>query len=730
MKQLQQLPRWVNWDAAQKNKAPKMPNGSFASSTNPQTWSSFEDVLASSLGGIGFVLSDTDNIIFIDLDHVLNEDKDFKDSCGWAKELVENINSYWEVSPSGDGLHGFVRGTLPDNLRNKVYFGTSILEVYDSGRYSTITTDLFTDNTIVSEVNLDLLISHLQKQEPLKNNIQIQQLTAHQSSTLSDDEVIQRMNAEGHWLTGMGQDGNSELDAALISHLSFWCGGDAAQIERIALTNPLKRDKWDRKQSGGTFLQYAIKSWNNSGKAEYYHKPEHPIIDIPFGDVCSVADMKKIVKEERKESKKINKDIRSEKKSAEISKIMNEWLEENSASTWFDIKTEKYCIKTADGIKYFSKNGFQQFFLSSCGIQVKSNEINIEAIDSDYRPDLSEFFNDSGKRLINTFMETELMSSKIKLFEIPKNINLLLNSLFDDKEQLEHFINWLAYIYQYRQRSGVAWVFAGTQGTGKGILADYIIKGIWKHNAVCNLTDSHLESAFNPYMQDKMFVHFNEISADNKKSRTVVKNRLKTWITDETIFINSKGVKEVEKSNYCNVIMSSNEHIPIDIEVNDRRFNVVRTNNILNKTDWFVNRETVEHIKDELKDFTYYLNGYSVNIKDARTVRNSAIKDDLIEAIKSIPELIYNAFVNRDFEFFIDCDLEDYLHSLNEFDKPTIDELQAHFKESFVSNKTICIMASAVFKKKLDSRTIASLIFKKFNFGEKFSNGYSRGWIF
>lgn len=90
-----------------------------ASVTNPSSWGSYEECAANvgkhGTDGVGFVLG-TDDLVGIDLDNarnpetgVINED---------AMATVKRFNSYAEVSPSGTGLHIWVRGHLPFGGKN------------------------------------------------------------------------------------------------------------------------------------------------------------------------------------------------------------------------------------------------------------------------------------------------------------------------------------------------------------------------------------------------------------------------------------------------------------------------------------------------------------------------------------------------------------------------------------------------------------------------------------
>lgn len=123
---MRRLHRWIRHAA----KVPRTVVGRAASSTDPATWSTFDQALASSVGdGLGFVLA-ADGIACIDLDHCL----DGGVLADWARGILDACDpTYVEVSPSGTGLHVFGRGTVGKGRRHEG------LECYDRGRYMTVT---------------------------------------------------------------------------------------------------------------------------------------------------------------------------------------------------------------------------------------------------------------------------------------------------------------------------------------------------------------------------------------------------------------------------------------------------------------------------------------------------------------------------------------------------------------------------------------------------------------
>ncbi len=116
------------------NKVPLQTSGHLAKSNDPDTWASFEECAGAFVrdvgDGLGFVFSADDDLIGIDFDHCLDAEGNITDP--WVAETVDKLASYTEVSPSGDGLHVYVKGTIQKSIK------TQAIEVYTRGRYFTV----------------------------------------------------------------------------------------------------------------------------------------------------------------------------------------------------------------------------------------------------------------------------------------------------------------------------------------------------------------------------------------------------------------------------------------------------------------------------------------------------------------------------------------------------------------------------------------------------------------
>lgn len=129
-------PRFVRWDLRDRNgkntKVPLTIEGRAASSTDPQTWVSYDAARASSVGrGFGVVLGE--GLGCIDLDDALIDGS----AAPWAQAVLDaNPDTFVEISQSGTGLHVF--GFLDEGPGRKIRDGRNI-EYYSMGRYIALT---------------------------------------------------------------------------------------------------------------------------------------------------------------------------------------------------------------------------------------------------------------------------------------------------------------------------------------------------------------------------------------------------------------------------------------------------------------------------------------------------------------------------------------------------------------------------------------------------------------
>ena len=105
-----------------------------------------------------------------------------------AQNIVQMLQSYTEISPSGTGIHIFCRGTLPPGARRK---GT--VEMYNQGRYFTVTMNHLPGTPVTTEARTaELAVIHAKYIAPAEKQI-VQQNLSLQTVTLSDSELLQKI---------------------------------------------------------------------------------------------------------------------------------------------------------------------------------------------------------------------------------------------------------------------------------------------------------------------------------------------------------------------------------------------------------------------------------------------------------------------------------------------------------------------------------------------------------
>ena len=357
--ELKELPQWVLWRAEWNNKRQqyeKVPysfSGYRASSTNKDTWTIFDAIHNlyeenNLYDGIGFMLSDNDKYIVLDIDNAIDENGQINSDL--ALEMTEL--TYCEMSPSGTGLHCFFKGELPEQRKKKR--SDLDIELYDNARFMTVTGESIGQSEICEEQEiLNNLIERFFKEE--QNFETILSYDPNHKSELSDEEVINLMlkskqkdkisdllegNFEKHFASP------SEAVQSLLHYLAFYTGKNKQQMERIFLNYNNLTDKWDSKRGNTTWGQLELdKAVNNQN--EVYKKLNS---EIKFAE----TESKKI----KKGSWWIYPDNDRNRKPAFAHTIMAAYvMQEHHIVRYPDADGEIYIYNPKNGIYEMDKTG-------------------------------------------------------------------------------------------------------------------------------------------------------------------------------------------------------------------------------------------------------------------------------------------------------------------------------------------------------------------------------------
>lgn len=246
--------QWVLWRLenrkGQTTKIPYQVTGQRVDTTNPSTWNDFEKVKEifkyqpNTYSGLGFVFSEDDPYVGVDLDGCVDEKGKIS---GDAQEIIDDLDSYTELSQGGKGLHIIVKGTkLGPRSRIKNY------EIYDKEHYFCFTgAHLEGAYSFIQENQKGL---NLVYERIFPDHKHFEKLPSPTLGGLSDQDVINKASSakngfkffdlyNGDWDKYFTS--QSEADQSLCNLVAFYTK-DFDQINRVFRSSQLYREKWDR----------------------------------------------------------------------------------------------------------------------------------------------------------------------------------------------------------------------------------------------------------------------------------------------------------------------------------------------------------------------------------------------------------------------------------------------------------------------------------------------------
>lgn len=141
-----------------------------------------------------------------------------------------------------------------------------------------------------------------------------------------------------------------------------------------------------------------------------------------------------------------------------------------------------------------------------------------------------------------------------------------------DDDLFKYFVSWMARLVQYPNRPGeVVPVLRGRQGAGKSV-AGNALRRLFGQHAMAVSSPRAVTGQFNAHLRDLVFLLANEAFFAGDRASV---STLKALITDETLFIEQKGVDAIEVPNMLHVLMTTNSEWAVPVALDDRRFFVL-----------------------------------------------------------------------------------------------------------------------------------------------------------
>ncbi len=220
-------------------------------------------------------------------------------------------------------------------------------------------------------------------------------------------------------------------------------------------------------------------------------------------------------------------------------KFINEWIDDNN-------------IKLYNKMDFLPYNGSRDITNKKVG-----NTFNL--------------FNGYNKHIHNDY-NVKQKEQILKPFK-----ELLFEICGAEKHFNDYFYNFLAHLIQKpNERIPICFIFKSKEGVGKNLMLDVIGSLIGKAHYI---TSSNPQDFFGDYAEGfyrKLLVNINECEG---KDTFDFEGKIKSFITEDTITLNPKFVRQTTISNFARLIITTNKPnpIPIDVRAKDRRFCVTQS---------------------------------------------------------------------------------------------------------------------------------------------------------
>lgn len=557
------------------NKIPVNPlSGAPINPLDPQNWMTRGEAEATG-HPIGVIVEPP--YFCVDLDYCLTE------SGAWSQEALSMLARFpgamVEVSVSGKGLHIFGRysGELPPHRCR-----APGVELYTRDRFIAVGYNAIGDAETDHTSALLALIAEIG--EPVANaargatawttepctewcgpedddeliNVMMRSKPSGQVALGVKASIQQLWNGDPDVLCDFYPDEAREFDASaadasLFSHLAFWTGKDCERMERLARRSGLNREKWDDRPDyiERTVLGAAAQCVN------VYKCPA--LTKIETSAVTGGRGM------------------------------LREGFQMLTAAQQIEYFAGCYYVRDEDRVlvpdgatlkrsQFDAVYGGYEFLIDFNGKCEKSAWVaftqsrccTFPKVDCvAFRPKAAPLlaFTEGGRKLINSYIPIEVPMESGDVSPFLTHLEKLL-PVASDRAIL---LDYMAGVVQLQGTKLQWWpIIQGAEGNGKTALLKILAYAVGQRYSYIARTES-LTNNFNAWVAGKLFVGIEEIWVQH---RLDIANAIKTYVTNDQLPVEKKGVDEFMGDNYANGMALSNHEDCVIKHRGDRRYAV------------------------------------------------------------------------------------------------------------------------------------------------------------
>lgn len=235
----------------------------------------------------------------------------------------------------------------------------------------------------------------------------------------------------------------------------------------------------------------------------------------------------------------------------------------------------------------------------------------------------------------------------------PSITKLIMHVLGNGQREFEHFINWLAEVFTAREKTSVAWMMQGIEGTGKGILFNRVITPLFSEQYATMKRMSDLEDNFDGWREQNLITAIDEFKLSDSKSMSKAYNQIKNLISEPTGTVRYMRTNPKQVKLYANYLFFTNNEDAMRLADKDRRFCVgIRQEYKLGSVCSVP--ELLNGIEEEIDTFAAFLNVFNVDSAQARTALENDAKSAMRVASSTWVDDLCHAMTAGNIDFFIE----------------------------------------------------------------------------
>ncbi len=611
--ELRAYSQFVLWKLIQRPGEPKprkMPfdpkTGNVADPMNPATWADYATACAAldrgGYNGLGFVFTEADPFVFVDLDDC--RDPDTGGYSDHAKAIYAKLPGAWEVSQSGKGLHGIGRVSDPARLAAKRRKWTDAHgnknECYLTGRFMAIGgtgwrgsptadwTDALAGWIPDAERLTDFPVEWVDRARegydgPADDDALIRQamvskgVLARLGVKATFAEMWEASPTLGqYWPDDARAFDRSSADLGLCNALAWWTGCNPVRMLRLFQRSKLWRDD-ERK------ARLAIATAIHDPQRTFYSRAQRLRDDERIGDDLTAGAFPEVLTIEQATADLVfigNGSLvvsRRSKRMRTKADAVNEW-----AASKFTVETGRFdqlgqpITKDVPVVKLW----------------LESRDRRTADVLA-WAPGEPEFCRSperqqAGDRAFNLWTPPTLLTPPDDWQQRVQPFLQHIGYLVPLEAERIRFTQWLAHIFQ---RPGELphtcyLMFTPKTGTGRGTLASILTRALRGYVAA-NVSADTLFGNFNGRLSMKLLATVDEVREGNSRERYTKAEQLKSKVTEEHRHLNPKyGAQSVEK-NCCRWLMFSNHADALPFDNSDRRIIVIENPTQCANAEWY-----------------------------------------------------------------------------------------------------------------------------------------------